>query len=278
MDRLQRNQPGTLYATWERDGVAVDPGTVTVTVTSDRTGLPVITSASTPGVGPDRSITLGASQTANLDYLTAVWTAADGSQLITYAEVVGSYLFTVGRARKRSPLQDTNTYPTDQVIFYRTLAEMAIEDICGVAFVPRYSRHVASITGTGLLRLPRRDVRRVVQITTATDQGPQALPVLTGLRIISESLVFMPSLWNWWSQPIYVAYEHGMDEPNPRAARAALELARRWIVESPWDERMTSFRTRDGGEMSIMTASNSDPFDLPEVNALADVYGTPLVV
>ncbi len=277
MDRLLRNQPGTLTATWERDGVQVDPGTVTVTVTNDA-GTNIVTNQGTTGSpGSSRSVVLSASATAQLDSLTVTWTAADGSTLTTYAEIVGGFLFSIQRARTRSPLQDTTAYPTSQLLFYRTLAEMALEDVCGVAFVPRYSRHEASVVNYGVLEVPRRRITSVRSIWTATNSGPQALPTLSGLRILSGSSIFLPTFWNWYSRPVYVGYEHGYQETPPRVSRAALELARRWMVESPWDERATSFRTRDGGDMSIMTASHSDPFDIPEVVAVADVYGLPLV-
>jgi hypothetical protein len=220
---------------------------------------------------------------SQLDYLTVQWYAAsDGSTLTTYAEVVGDFYFSVAQARLRTPLQDVTTYTTQQILDYRTLAEMALDDICGVGFVPRFSYDEAQIASWGLLELPRRRIRTVRNIYTATDSGPQALTNLTGLRIESGELVFMPSIWNWWSRPIQIAYEHGYNSCPPRVARAALELARRWLVESPWDERATGFRTRDGGEMTILTARTTvngvtHPFDIPEVSAVAEVYGTPMI-
>ncbi len=215
--------------------------------------------------------------TATLDYLTIQWTAADGSILTTYAEIVGSYHFSVAYARTRSPLQDSS-FSNQNVMDYRTLAEMALEDVCGVAFVPRFSHDVASIVGFGLLQLPRRRIRKVRQIYTQTEQGPVALTTLAGLRIEQGGVIFMPSFWNWWSTPITVAYEHGYDFVPPRVARGSLEIARRWLIESPWDERTTGFRTRDGGEMTILTASHAAIFDIPEAVAVVDAYGMPMVM
>jgi len=283
VDQVLINQGGTLNTYWERDGDAYDPGIVTVTITSID-GTVVVTNAPTvgyPGAGP-RSYLLTPAQASRLDYLTAVWAAADGSTLTTYVEVVGGFMFSVNFMRTRTPLQDTVTYPTQTLLDYRTLAEMALEDICGVAFVPRFSYHEATIASWGLLELPRRRIRVVRQIYTATEGGPQPLTTLAGLRIEAGSLVFMPSIWNWWSRPIQIAYEHGYDFCPPRVMRAGLELARRWIVESPWDERATGFRTRDGGEMTILTARTvkegiAHAFDIPEVAAVAEMYGTPMI-
>jgi hypothetical protein len=270
-----------LWAEWELGGDATDPGTVAVTVFSDRLGAPIMTAAPTTGTGSSRSVSLTAAQTANLDLLTFTWTAADGSVLTTYAEVVGGFLFSLARARKLSPLQDTAAYTTDAILEARTLAEAALEDICGVSFVPRYSREEVSIEGYGLLRGSRRRIRNVVQLTTfmstSTGGSQQPLPTLSGLQIVNGTDVYMPMLLNWFSRPIMMAYEHGYPFTPPRVGNAVLLLARRWCIESPWDERTTGFRTRDGGEMSILTASHSDPFDLPEVVAIADAYGFPLV-
>lgn len=275
MDRIQQNQPGVLTAYWERDGEPADPGTVTVAITRDSDGT-AVTTGSAVGEGAYRTFALTSTQTLSLDKFTILWTGSDGSLLKTYAEIVGGFLFTVARARTRSPLQDTDQYPTESILYYRTLAEIALEDICAQAFVPRYSRSVAKINGAKLF-VPRRKVTKVVQITTATDQGPQALPTLAGVRILNGGVIWMPNIWSWFSLPITVAYEHGVEEADPRVARAALELARRWLVESPWDERMTGYRQRDGGELSILTANNRDPFDLPEVVAVSEIYGTPMI-
>jgi hypothetical protein len=215
---------------------------------------------------------------AKLDYLTVAWTSAsDSSVLTTYAEVVGGFHFTVAYARTRSPMNDTTTYTVQNILDYRTLAEWALEDICGVAFVPRFSHNLARITSVGMLQVPRRRIRNVRNIYTQTDNGPVAMPTLNGLRIEPGGVVFMPAMFNWWSTPISIAYEHGYNTVPPRVARASLELCRRWLVESPWDERTTGFRTRDGGQMTILTGNHTDAFDIPEVVAVADAYGLPMV-
>lgn len=283
-DRILLNQPGDISATWELDGAVVDPGTVTVTITRDSDGSTVVSGAATSGTGAvARTYTLTPAQTAQLDLLKAVWTSGnDGSTVTTYAEVVGGYLFSIAQARLMSPLQDTATYPTEQLLLYRVMAETALEDICGVSFVPRYTREQAHIASYGILETSRRLVRTVRQITTwqsVNGVGQQVpLPTLAGYQVVATDQVFMPVLWSWWSMPIYIAYEHGYNEPPPRVGRAALLLARRWIVESPWDERLTGFRSREGGEMTILTASHTNAFDLPEVEAIAELYSSPMVL
>ena len=276
VDRVQQGQAATIWTQWEQAGAQVDPGVVTVTVNSDRSGTAILAGAPTTVTGMARGVTLPNTLTQNLDLLTLMWTAADGSFQVTSVEVVGRYLFGAVAARARSPLQDTTTYPSDAIAAYRTYAEIAIEDICGVSFVPRYSRDVARLSSWGMLELPRRKITSLVQVTTTTNQGPQPVSSLTGARLMPGGLVYLPSYWNFFSYPIAVAYEHGYPYPPPRVSRAALELARRWLIESPWDERMTAFRSREGGEVDILTAKG-DPFDIPEVVAVSELYGLPLV-
>lgn len=279
MERLRLGQAGLVSSYWELDGVAEDPGTVTVTIVRDSDGSVVVSGGATTGDGATRSFSLTPMQCGVLDHLTCTWTAStDGSWLTTYAEVAGGFTFDVRRARMRPPLGDMMEYPTEAIVYYRTLAEQALEDICGVAFVPRYTREIARVGRSGRLSLTRRKIRHVVQITTSSDAGPVPLTNLNGLRIPAGDSIWLPMALNWISMPVEVAYYHGFDEPIHRVSRAAIELARRWLVESPWDERMTGYRQRDGGELSILTASKSDPFDIPEVVAISRLYGTPMVL
>lgn len=277
-DRILQNQPGVLTSYWETNGESYGPGTVTVTITADSDGSAVVTDASTTTTGNQATYTLTPDQTANLDLFTCVWTSeANSAQVTTYAEIVGGFLFSVAQARLQSPLQDYNTYSDDAIMYFRTLAESALEDACGVNFVPRYRRDRASIATFGLLSVPRNNVTDVIQITTNYNGEDQPIPTLEGLQLVSTNQIFMPVLWNWWSLPIKIAYISGYPYPPLRAAQAALLLARRWLIESPWDERMIGFRSREGGELQILTANHSNAFDIPEVVAVADQYGVPLI-
>lgn len=279
-DRIQLNQGGTCHAFWERDGYPWDPGTVTVTVTNDE-GVALVTDASATkpdnGLPGERTFLITPVLAGQLDSLTLAWTSeTDSSILTTKVDVCGGFLFSVAQARRLSPLGDTTNYPAQHILAARTLAEMALEDVCGVAFAPRYRRDHARIVSFGLLNLPRRRVTSVRAIFTTTDSGLMQLPSLTGLRIQSGGNIFMPSFYNWWSTPIVVTYENGYESPPPRVGQAAALLARRWLVESPWDERMIAFRSREGGEVDILTAQG-EAFDIPEVVAVSELYGFPLI-
>lgn len=269
MDRIQRGMPGLITSYWEQSGEAVDPGPVTITITSSD-GTIIANEVTAAGTVDQRILALTADQTTSLDLLTVVWTSVDNGIQTTYAEIVGGFLFSVRQARMRSPLQDTVQYTTESLLFYRTLAEQAIESICGVAFVPRFSIDEALVSRGGLLTLPRRRIRAVRSLSS---QG--LVQNITSAQILGGS-ISVPGSWTSFSRPL-VAYEHGYDESPYRVSRAALELAKRWIVESPWDERMTAYRDRSGGELDILTASHTNPFDIPEVVAVSEQYGMPMV-
>jgi hypothetical protein len=153
-----------------------------------------------------------------------------------------------------------------------------------VSFVPRYRHDPARIVSWGLLEVPRRKVNLVRNIFWQQDipggggtSQQVAITTLSGLRIDNGTTIWLPGIYNLWSVPITVAYECGYRFTPPRVMRATVELARRWIIESPWDERTTGFRTRDGGQMTILTGNHTDAFDIPEVVAVADAYGMPMI-
>jgi hypothetical protein len=271
MQRVQQNQPATISASWERDGdPAVDPGDVTLTVLRDD-GTELVKDAATTGTGASRAYDLTATDTATLDRLTCTWTSDDGSALTGYVEVVGGFLFTIAAARARSPLSDETAYPIGQLLAYRTMAELALEDLCGVAFVPRYRRDTARIRHHRVhaIALERTQVRRVLSVEfegiTLTDPT---------IAAYDDGLLERHGLWRHGAYQ--VRYEHGFDETPGRVARACLELARRWLVESPWDERVTDYSSGEGDRFRLLTAG-PDPFDIPEVNAVAKLYAQPLV-
>jgi hypothetical protein len=93
LERIQKATPGTLSQQWYEDGVAVDPGTVTLGITrADGTTL-VAPATGTTGSGTGvRTYNLTTTHTALLDRLTVTWTSTLKGTLLTYVEVVGGFL------------------------------------------------------------------------------------------------------------------------------------------------------------------------------------------
>jgi hypothetical protein len=163
VDRILQSTPATISESWYQGATIQDPGTVTVTVTRDDGTIVTTGTAAGTGAAP-RTFQLTAAHTASLDRLTATWTSPTLGTLTTVVEVVGDFLFTINEAHNAG----LATYSDDQIAGARTRVEQAIEDACGLAFVPRYDRATLNGDGTTLLRLGRPFLRRVRWASTVT--------------------------------------------------------------------------------------------------------------
>lgn len=168
--------------------------------------------------------------------------------------------FTVAEARKVSPLGDETTYPNADIEAARADAEEALESAtaCNVAFVPRTATETVSGNGTPLLRLSRWRVRAVLSVSR--DGEPLDI---AGVRIDGRTLVRPSGAWPHGRANLTVVYEHGYSVPPGRIKRAALRLAKHFLVESAINDRVT--RAEAGDER--MWLAPLAPFGIPEVDA-----------
>lgn len=275
MQRIARGNSATLTHTFYVDGVATNPtpDAATVTITGDD-GTAIVTAQSATDTGTGTaSYTLTPAQTATLDILTVSWTATFGSQSQTftdYVEIVGGFLFSVAEARALAPLSSTTSYPIARIVDVRTVVEEAIEDACGVAFVPRYKRELLSGTQTRslIVEQPRvRSVRVVKRDGVALVAGD-----LATISVDDAGILDYPGGWIWGAGNYDVAYEHGYTYPPGRIKQAALTLARSWLVDGPMDERTTAFTTPDGTFTLSTAGMRGAVFGIPEVDAAVNAY------
>ena len=263
------NTPFTTSVTFEVDGVATDPSpaTATVTITRDN-GTAIVTNvaATRTGVGVF-AYPLTVAQNSLMDVLTARWTSSLGV-LETTTEVAGGFMFTIAQARALPPLNSTQTYSTQQIVDARTMAENAIEDACGVALVPRYFSHstYSASTRPSLLLKPRlRSLRSV------TADGV-AVSIATAVTTPEGSAELTDT--SWPAGNLAITGEHGYDACPPRVARAALLLAKRFLVASPVSDRSMAHTNDDGSTDIFVTAGRGGaPTDVPEANAVIALYG-----
>jgi hypothetical protein len=76
---------------------------------------------------------------------------------------------------------------------------------------------------------------------------------------------------------VVVGFEHGRDRPPERLRRAALLLAKVWLVSGPVDDR-TSTLTSDGGTFSLVTPGRGGSiFGVPEVDAAVQANLLPAI-
>lgn len=275
MDRVLQGAASTISATFYLDGVATDPTPDSATVHITRSDGTDVVAAGTAGTGAGTgkfTYALLPAHTALLDTLTVRWTTVNLGSITTTVEVVGGFLFAISEARALKPLDNTTDYPAAKIAEYRTLAEDAFEEACGVAFVPRYTRETVETPASGSLvtRWPR------VRAIRAASVDGDALTVddLTGVIGDRYGVVHRDAVWggtSTYTQTV-VGYEHGFDRPPPRVSRAVLLLAKAWLVRGPVDERTTSMST-DEGTFSLATPGlRGSVFGIPEVDQVVSEY------
>jgi hypothetical protein len=270
LDRYQRGVSATLTLAVQVNEVGTDPSPdqATVTITrADGTAL-VTDGAAVNGDSGGFQYVLTPAQTALLDLLTVDWTFTLGGEaqtLTTYAEIVGGFHFNLAELRQFDPIDNQLQYSTDRLRRARTLAETAIEDACGVAFVPRYSyRSVNSYGGTGLDLGPM-----VTRVRSASLNGV----ALTTGELADVTYAGAPGRSSGWSSGVWtVGYEHGYPFCPPQVADASKRLARYFLVDSPIDDRFTSVST-DNGTFGIVTEGvRGAPTSIPRVNAVIEQF------
>lgn len=269
MERIVKGRSSTLSNTF----TFTPTGTPSVALTRMSDGT-AVTTGSVSGAGATWSYTIPATSNTQLDTYHETWTATTGGSAQTFTddiEVAGGSIFTLAEARAVAPLSSTTNYPDTAIFAMRTLVEQALEDACGVAFVPRYKLETFNGDGTTVLSPTWTRVTAIRSATitsTALTVGQLATVVPYGL-----SAIYYPSGWTAGFGNVTVGYEHGHPYPPERVKRAALRLAKRWLVEGPVDDRATSFSNDDGTYSLVTPGQRGVLFDLPEVNAVVQQYG-----
>lgn len=250
---LRRTNAAQLAATFYDDaGAIADPGIVTVNVTRESDGSAVVTGATATGTGAaSRAYTLTADNTAALDILTVVWSGTIDATAVTLTqecEVIGDWLFTIAEARAAHEALVEASYPDATIQAARERIAEWFEQICGVSFVERYRRVVASGDGTCELLLPApamrvSAVRRAEERTsgsqtwTALSAGDLAdvLVEPTGLLVRETTGVWTLGRRNW-----RIAYEHGWEQVPEAIKLAALRVLVSQVIPSNHSDRMLS--------------------------------------
>lgn len=275
--RIAKGVAATLsYQFVDADGtVAAPAGTVTVGIT--RADGTVLVAAGTPTVGATsapRTYALTAANNLLLDLLTVTWTdAGDTSAHTTLVEVVGGYYFSVARARAAEPsLQDTVKYSAADVEAKRREVEDEAEDICGVAFVPRYRYVTLDGTGTSCLFLPDtlpRTLRSVTVSGTAWTQDQLDDVMLSG----AGRLALDSGVWTYGRGTVVVGYEHGYDRPPTGLAAAALTRLRSRLnmAKSDIPDRAERYVGTEGGVFALSMPGQFKT-GLPDVDAVYERY------
>lgn len=269
--RSRVGAPATLSVTFYDGGeTAVDPGTVTVTVTR-ADGTAVATAAATAGTeAAARTYTLAAQ--TRLDHLTATWTGSLGGRTVTTRhDVVGGFYAELAEIRALDALNNTTRYTEAKLAAARTQAEDRFDWATGVAWVPRHERETLSGLGTTQLTLKWQRPRTLI----AASIDGTAVSDLTALRLYPYGMVertagvTFPREASGGGRNVIVEYTHGYDSPPADLKQAFLTYVRYLLLDttSRIPDRASTLST-DFGTMQLVTAGFQRPTGLPDVDAV----------
>lgn len=181
--------------------------------------------------------------------------------------------FTPEEARAQEPaLASEEAYPDELIDAMREAVEQALEHACGVAFVTRTAtdeRHDGPGSSDLLLDWPR------VQDVSAASVGGSSITgdALTGLVPYRDGRVYYSGGWVSGRGNVLITYTHGYEAVPGRVKRAAIILTKRFLVQSPVNDRATQLVNSDGTTQWLVTAGVRDAiFDIPEANAVVEEY------
>lgn len=249
---LQRTAGVLTFTPLDPDGEpSTDPVTVTVGVVNSAGDSIVASGTATVADGVNRTVTLTAANTADLDILTATWTVSGVTVGVTTHEVVGGYYFSVAALRLAEPhLADTSAYPTATLVRHRNEAENSFESWTNYAWVPRFS--VVDIPCGGVL--PLFAIRSVRWVRNYSDADTYTLLTAGELALIDHTGYPAGVLGGTWYGTRYVAgVEHGADAPPDYLVRRAQRWTRHLAMkqETSLSSAAVSYTTPEGMTVNV---------------------------
>lgn len=203
----------------------------------------------------------------HLGVYDVIWTGVvegQAQEWVTRFELVGDFYYTLAELRASdSSYDDEISYPDAKLSEAREWAESTFEHekACAVAFVPRAAtERIVVPRWDKALRLKWPAIRRVValKIDGVTES-------FTGLAVGDRTVKRFEG-WNAGSV-VEITYEHGYDAPNPQVRKAALMLAKEYLVDSALSSRATAEST-DVGFYRLSIAGPDGRTGIPYVDAV----------
>lgn len=283
--RVLAGTPVEASVTFYQGGVVADPGEdVTVQV---RRADGTIFTPDAPVAGTEdapRTVALSKEETAEIDLLTLRWTSQALGTLTTTVEVVGDRIFTIAELRAFGNDRDGRSRALDNAERYsdaviddtRRLVEDGFEEICQVAFIPRFKVSMVDAATAGCILLPamRTSSVRFVQVRengTWMDLSNEEIDDLD-LTPWGE-LTRWSGNWPRGRRNIRVGYIHGWDRPPEEIRRAGMILARTQLIEGNVSDRAMGF-SDEAGSYRLATAgvTRGSWYGLPLVDSVLQRY------
>lgn len=265
---------------------AIDEDGSTVTVSSPavtvKDGAGATVSSGTPTAnGSTLSYAVTASLMAKLDTYTVTWTGTVSGSAWEWTddvELVGGYLFEISELRALDrTFSDLTKYPTATLRDVRTQVEQVIEGhrAARLAFVQRGAR--ATLDGAGVNPLSG-DVRPLILPDFAASSVYSAS--ISGTALTTEELAALVcddnrltgAVWTAGTRNVSVHYVYGLDRVPGPIKRAALYLAREYLVTSQLPGRATAQSIGDQ-TFRLTIAGRDGVTGLPEVDAAIAQHG-----
>lgn len=281
---------------YDDDGVHVNVTTPVSVVVRDGAGATVYTGTPTIHSG-HCDIVLPVATLPHLDTYEFTYTALTqpGGSPVSWTkviELVGGYLFEISdlRAQDRA-FTDVTKYPSELMRQVRNWVEDVIEGPRAAqrAFVPRGRRVTMNgnapdlnqgfyplLYGTDFRQLvvPDFDLRDLYACSingSALTQDELALVKVDDNTLWRSAGVHWPA-WPFGKGNIVLHYTYGMDRAPGAITRAALILAREYLVKSDLPGRATA--TSIGDQMFRLTIAGRDGVTgIPDVDAAIDQFG-----
>lgn len=253
---------GVVFTDALGEPTAVTGLSVEVTRDSDGSAIDVGTPEPVDGQVGSYVASIDAGETPEVDRLTAVWTAG-GQSITTEVEVVGGFLCTLAEIAEAAEVDDE----PKKLAEAREWASSWLEEACGVAFRPKYARDALRGSGTAELLLAH-PMPSVIFASSINDQTLDEV-----LSLDASGVVLRNGRWTHGARTS-VAYQHGYSKTPPIVSRAAVKLARRYLIEDPTDldERATSMSSGDGTYSLVTPGVRGALTSIPEVNAVIDHF------
>lgn len=272
--RIQRATAATISVTLYSDATPENPLPDSATLEVLRGDGTVLVAAGTQADDSGTGVfeyTFAPTDIPDVDELTVRWTSTrDGYEEVyeTVVQVTGGPLFA---------LPDITEEVMGKTVVDYALARIAAEDLlehaCGVAFTTRYRRDTLSGDGTRELLLPTPKVQKVRAVTI--DDVALTVDELAELKVRGpEGIVYRPAAWPSGEQNITIAWEHGYPRPYVLAARPALMLAERMLLDDVGGVSPRATSVSDGTTTQLLVTAGVRGMvtDIPEVNAFIDQH------
>lgn len=297
MSRLKRQTVGSYSLTgtyYDDDGVQQSLTTATSVVVVDGAGTQVYSATPTLSAGV-LTASIPVASLPHLDAYRVTWIGKVSGVDVSWTdnlELVGGYLFEISdlRAQDRA-FADVTKYPSSLLREVRTWVEAVIEGprAAQVAFVPRHTRIALNGNSPDLNRgfypllyggdyrdliTPDFEIREVysasINGTALTQAEVDAISIDD--NVLHRSAGVQWPAWPWGKGNIVLHYEHGFDAPPGAITRAALLLAREYLVKSDIPGRASA--TSIGDQLFRLTIAGRDGVTgIPDVDAAIDQFG-----